>query len=84
MLARKNGESIVIGKNIIIKVISVDSGTVRLGVEAPRDLPVYRQEIYQAICEENLRAVGSQNELNRLQKMGPQGNNYLPEKQPGK
>ncbi len=79
VLTRKIGESIIIGEEITIKVISVDKETVRLGVEAPRELPVYRQEIYRAICEENLRAVGSKEELGRLPEILPEQKNRAAE-----
>ncbi|NMA91971.1 MAG: carbon storage regulator CsrA [Firmicutes bacterium] len=71
VLTRKNGESLVIGENITIKVISAENGSVRLGVDAPREIPVYRQEIYQAIREENLRAVGSRKNPQQLPKLPP-------------
>lgn len=66
VLARKVGQSITIGERIVITVLSVDGQTVRLGIEAPRELPVYRREIYLAICEENLRALGPAESLKRL------------------
>ncbi|NLA27612.1 MAG: carbon storage regulator CsrA [Firmicutes bacterium] len=66
VLTRKTGQSIVIGDNITVRVISIDGNTVRLGIEAPRELPIYRQEIYIAISEENLRALGSRENLIRL------------------
>ncbi|MFY9503516.1 MAG: carbon storage regulator CsrA [Dethiobacteria bacterium] len=66
VLTRKTGQSIVIGDQITVRVISVNGDTVRLGIEAPRELPVYRREIYLAICEENLRAVSSAESLSRL------------------
>lgn len=43
----------MLNNNIVIKVISVDGETVRLGIEAPRDVEIYRTEIYEAIQEEN-------------------------------
>lgn len=67
VLTRKTGQSIVIGDQIVVRVISIDGNTVRLGIEAPRELPVYRREIYLAICEENLRALDSAESLSRLQ-----------------
>jgi len=44
-LSRKLGEKIHIGDNICITVVDIDRGKIRLGIEAPRDVPVYRQEL---------------------------------------
>lgn len=49
VLSRKTGESIVIRDNIVVMVIDVRGDKVRLGIEAPRDVPVHRREIYDAI-----------------------------------
>ncbi|ADI02658.1 carbon storage regulator CsrA [Syntrophothermus lipocalidus] len=53
VLSRKKDEAIVIGDSIRITVIEIQGDKVRLGIEAPRELAVYRQEIYDAIREEN-------------------------------
>jgi carbon storage regulator len=45
VLSRKLGEKIHIGDNICITVVDIDRGKVRLGIEAPRSVPVYRQEL---------------------------------------
>lgn len=45
VLSRKLGEKIVINSNITITVIDIDRGKIRLGIEAPREIPVYRQEL---------------------------------------
>lgn len=52
VLSRKENEQIVIGENIVVKIINVKNGRVRLGIEAPRHLPVHRQEVYDAIRKE--------------------------------
>jgi carbon storage regulator len=49
VLSRKRDERIVIGGNIVITVIEVRGDKVRLGIEAPHDVPVHRQEVYDAI-----------------------------------
>lgn len=59
LLTRKEGESILIGDDIKITVIEVTGDRVRLGIEAPRDLSVYREEVYLAIREENRQAARS-------------------------
>jgi carbon storage regulator len=45
VLSRKLGEKIFIGENICITVVDIDRGKIRLGIEAPRDVPIYRQEL---------------------------------------
>jgi carbon storage regulator len=49
MLVRKKNESIVIGENIIVTVTEIYDGTVRLGIDAPKEMAVHRREIYEAI-----------------------------------
>jgi len=48
VLSRKLGEKICIGDNICITVVDIDRGKVRLGIDAPRSVPVYRQELLNA------------------------------------
>jgi carbon storage regulator len=54
ILKRKRNEEIIIGGNVVVKVLVVDrqSGAVRLGIEAPKEVPVHRREVYEAIREE--------------------------------
>ena len=49
VLSRKKGESIVINDNISIVVVDIRGDKVRLGVEAPKEVPVHRREVYDAI-----------------------------------
>ncbi len=59
VLTRKKGQSLHIGDNIRIVVLEVTGDTVRIGIEAPAEVAIYRSEIYQAIQEENRAAVAS-------------------------
>ncbi len=52
-LSRKQGESIVIGNNIEITVLEAKGDQVKIGISAPKSVPVYRKEIYAQIQEEN-------------------------------
>jgi carbon storage regulator len=56
-LSRKQGESIVIGNNIEITVLEAKGDQVKIGISAPKSVPVYRKEIYAQIQEENREAV---------------------------
>ena len=49
VLSRKKNESIVINNDIVITVVEIRGDKVRLGIEAPKDVPVHRQEVYEAI-----------------------------------
>jgi carbon storage regulator len=57
VLSRKLNQSIVIGDDIHIVVVSVDRDTVKLGIQAPREVPVHRAEVYQEIQRANRAAV---------------------------
>lgn len=58
VLSRQRDESIIIGDNIVITVVDIRGDKVRLGIQAPTEVPVHRQEVYEAIQRENLRAQG--------------------------
>ena len=49
VLTRKTNESIIIGEDIVLTVIEIRRDKVRLGIKAPREVPVHRREIYEAI-----------------------------------
>ena len=49
VLSRKKNESIVINDNIVITVVEIRGDKVRLGFDAPKDIPIHRQEVYDAI-----------------------------------
>ncbi|MBN2427667.1 MAG: carbon storage regulator CsrA [Deltaproteobacteria bacterium] len=57
VLTRKIGEGIVIGNDVKITILETRGGTVRIGVDAPKARKIYRQEIYERICEENREAL---------------------------
>lgn len=56
VLTRKAGEKIQIGDDISILIMEIKGKQVRLGIEAPSDIKVHREEIYQRIKEENIKA----------------------------
>jgi carbon storage regulator len=52
-ITRRAGERIILGDDVIVEVTEVRGQTVRLGIEAPRSLPVYREEIWLEVKREN-------------------------------
>ncbi|HAR33518.1 MAG TPA: carbon storage regulator [Desulfobacter sp.] len=54
ILTRKVGESIVIANDIIVKVVETGKNSIRLGIDAPREISVLRQEVFDAIQKENI------------------------------
>lgn len=52
ILTRRVGETIVIGDNVIVTVLGIKGNQVRIGVNAPKDVSVHREEIYQRIQQE--------------------------------
>lgn len=67
VLSRKTNESIMIGDSIEVKVVDVIGRTVKLGIEAPKDVAVHRKEVYEAIKDENLQAVHRENIISLLE-----------------
>lgn len=56
VLTRREGESIKIGEDIFIKVVSISAGQVKIGIEAPKNCLIFRYELYEKIRQENLEA----------------------------
>ena len=61
-LSRKKDEAIVINNNVEIKIIEIKGDQVKLGISAPKSVPIYRKEVYLQIQEENKASI----ELNSL------------------
>jgi carbon storage regulator len=57
ILSRKPGESIVIDGRIVVKVVRLEGDSVKIGIEAPREVPVHRQEVYDEIQGNNREAL---------------------------
>ena len=56
VLSRKAGEGFLIGDDITVTIIESKSGTIRIGIDAPRDKKIFRQEVYDKIKQENVEA----------------------------
>jgi carbon storage regulator len=63
VLSRQRDESIIIGDNIVITVVDIRGDKVRLGIEAPKEVSVHRQEVYEAIQRENTLKTDAPKEL---------------------
>jgi carbon storage regulator len=59
VLTRKSNQSIMIGDDIEVSVLSIMGEKVRIGIQAPRDIPVFRKEVYLEIQQENVAAGAS-------------------------
>lgn len=60
VMTRKRGESIMVGDGIEIHVVSVGRHGVRIGVSAPRDIPVHRREVYELVVAANRSAASAE------------------------
>jgi carbon storage regulator len=56
IITRKPGEKIMLGDDVVVHVMEIVGNSVRIGIQAPRSLPVYREEIWDAVREENRAA----------------------------
>jgi carbon storage regulator len=56
IITRKPGERVMVGDDVVVHVMEIVGGSVRIGIEAPREVAVYREEIYAAVRDENRAA----------------------------
>jgi len=56
VLSRKLDESIVIGENIVVKIVSIEKGMVKLGIDAPKEVSIIRNELIEDIKDANIAA----------------------------
>jgi carbon storage regulator len=77
VLSRQRDESIMIGDNIVVTIVDIRGDKVRLGINAPAEIPVHRQEVYEAIQRENMRAAelqpGDTRDIGKFAGRGPAG-----------
>ncbi len=79
ILSRKLNESIVIDGRITVKVVRVDGDVVKLGIAAPADVPVHREEVYEEIRKSNREALTQRTDL--VPKLSSKGTASMPRPQ---
>jgi carbon storage regulator len=84
VLSRQRDESIMIGDTIVVTIVDIRGDKVRLGINAPTEIPVHRQEVYEAIQRENMRASrlepGDAQDIGKFAGRGSNGPARPPEK----
>jgi len=60
VLSRQRDESIMIGDDVVVSIVDIRGDKVRLGIKAPQEIPVHRQEVYEAIKRERGQAEAAQ------------------------
>ena len=63
ILNRKEGESIVIGDNVEIRILEIQDGKIKIGIEAPKEITILRKEVYDSVVEENKNAISNEGDI---------------------
>lgn len=69
ILTRKQGESVFIGDNIKVTVVEVKGHQIRVGIDAPKEIRIYREEIYYQILEENKKAAALSEQASAIESL---------------
>lgn len=68
-LSRKLNESVIIGGNIEVTILEIKGDQVKVGINAPKNLRIYRKEIYDQIQDENRQSAGEKNQAANIKKL---------------
>lgn len=68
-LSRRTGEAIVIDNDVEVTILEIKGDQVKLGIKAPKSVPIYRKEIFAQIQEENMNAFAGEAGIEALKKM---------------
>ncbi len=71
VLTRRLGEAITIGENIRVIIVDIDGNQVKLGIEAPREIEIYREELYKRIKGVPFQSISSKQEDKPVEKDKP-------------
>jgi carbon storage regulator len=63
IITRRPGEKVMLGDDVVIEVIEVSGSSVRIGIAAPKSIPVYREELWRAVKAENEAAAKAKGDL---------------------
>ncbi|MDY0235513.1 MAG: carbon storage regulator CsrA [Gudongella sp.] len=66
ILNRKEGESIIIGDNVEIRILEVQDGKIKIGIDAPKEVSILRKEVYDSVIEENKNAITNDTDILKL------------------
>lgn len=75
ILNRKAGESIILNDNIEVKILEVQEGRIKIGIEAPRTVSILRKEVYDEVIAENKKSLETEGGLEALNLILSQANN---------
>jgi carbon storage regulator len=59
LITRRVGEKVMVGDDVVVHVMEIVGNTVRIGIQAPRSVPIYREEIWHAVRDENRAAANA-------------------------
>ena len=66
ILSRKIDESIILGDNVEIRILDIQDGRVKIGIEAPKEISIIRRELYEEVKDENIEALESEINIKEL------------------
>lgn len=66
VLSRRKGESVIIHNDIVITVLSVEGENVRIGISAPKDIDIFRKEVFEAIQQNNTSAAMKKGDIENI------------------
>ena len=66
ILNRKEGESIIIADNIEVRILEIQDGKIKIGIDAPREITILRKEVYDSVVEENKNAISNDEDILQL------------------